>query len=173
MIRGIEIELFLFREICLFAWRHLTYTFSAVWRIFRQDTEHISTDLLAYFLSKEFLFLLFNDECVYKPTDSEYFCLGLVRLGAVVDQVSHAVNTYCFITNLQEIELLIHWRYLLQRTHTLTVVDGVKSSCVGVAFVGALSDEIINVHVREATKCWHCKFDDTRDYVVKLLHESR
>jgi hypothetical protein len=30
-----------------------------------RSTEHIPSNLLAYFLSKEFLYLLFNDECVY------------------------------------------------------------------------------------------------------------
>ena len=45
---------------------------------------------------------------------------------------------------------------------------------VGIAFVSNLSLAFVNVHVREAVKCWcmDCPWDRTKWYVVKLLHHS-
>ena len=48
-----------------------------------------------------------------------------------------------------------------------------KSSGVGIAFVSDLSDTFDAIHIREATKCWCVEFDESRTYIVKLLHESR
>ena len=89
------------------------------------------------------------------------------------NDVLHCDVGFCRVVNIVKIGL--HVALLVRSFSDVSDVFTYpcKSSCVGVAFVGALNDEIINVHVREATKCWHCKFDDTRDYVVKLLHESR
>jgi hypothetical protein len=51
-------------------------------KVSRQSTEHTPIYLLACFLSKEFLYLLINDECVYKLTEILInFFLGLSRLG--------------------------------------------------------------------------------------------
>ena len=48
-----------------------------------------------------------------------------------------------------------------------------KSSRVGIAFVKELDYLIEAVHVREVCKCWSVEVDETKHYVVKLLHESR
>ena len=45
------------------------------------------------------------------------------------------------------------------------------SSAMGIAFVSSLGSQLVNVHVREVSKCWIVKWSDEKYYIAKLLHK--
>ena len=89
------------------------------------------------------------------------------------DNVLYCDVGFCVVKNI-----------LSQNSHVVLIVQKFKivedvftypckSSGVGIAFVSDLSDTFDAIHIREATKCWCAEFDESRTYIVKLLHESR
>ena len=81
-----------------------------------------------------------------------------VIAGSSSNFVLHCDVGFCRVVNIIKIGLHVALLFRSFRVVSDVFTYPCKSFCVVVAFVGALSDKIINVHVREATKCWHCKF---------------
>ena len=80
---------------------------------------------------------------------------------------------YCVVKNIISLE-----GHVVLLVSKFKIVEDVfsypcKSSRVGFAFVKELDYLIEAVHVREVCKCWCVEVDETKHYVVKLLHESR
>ena len=83
-------------------------------------------------------------------------------------------NSFCRIFNILQVDQ--HVVFLVKRF--LQVADvfdyPCPSSAVGIAFVDkSLVGSLINVHIREVTKCWLMKYDDkSQYYVIKMLHTN-
>ena len=82
-------------------------------------------------------------------------------------------HSYCKICNILQVDE--HVVFLVKRFLQVSDVFDYPcaSSAVGISFVDKnLVGNLVNVHIREVTKCWLMSYDDKPQcYVVKLLHK--
>lgn len=86
---------------------------------------------------------------------------------------------FCSVGFCKVVNILAQGDHVILLCHRFITLEDVfvypcPSRRVGIGFVSSLSTGFVNVHIREAVKCWYmeCPWDSDKLYVVKLLHHS-